>query len=72
VTFMVSGKRIPGCISKAASAGNSFTVTCAYRPAVRGGVTISATFTPSGDNFDGSVTSSARFSVINRTGNRGA
>jgi len=71
VTFMVSGKRIAGCISKPANAGNSYTVNCAYRPAIRGSVTISATFTPSGDNFNGSVSSSAKFFVVNRTGNRG-
>ena len=68
VTFMANGKVIPGCVSKAV--GASATVTCSYRPSIRGSVTITVTLYPTSSSYIGATTSSNNV-VAGRTGRRG-
>jgi hypothetical protein len=68
VTFRANGKVIPGCISKAVAA--TATVTCSYRPSIRGSVTITVTLDPTSSSYIGATTSSNNV-VANRTGRRG-
>lgn len=49
VTYLVAGKRIPGCIRKIyTGSGNS---TCSWKPPIRGNQEVSVTFTPTNSNF---------------------
>ena len=49
VTYLVAGKRIPGCIQKNYTGiGNS---TCTWKPSIQGNREISVTFTPNNSNF---------------------
>ena len=49
VTYLVAGKRIPGCIRKNyTGTGNS---TCTWKPSIQGNREISVTFTPNNSNF---------------------
>lgn len=70
ITFRVSGKILPGCKNKSVTAGNSFTVTCSYKPSNRSYVTISATLVPTDVSYLGAVTNSAQYLVTRRTGPR--
>jgi hypothetical protein len=70
ITFRVSGKAIPGCIKKAVTAGNSFTAICSYKPSNHSSVRISATLVPTDVAYTGSVTNTAQYQVIRRTGTR--
>ena len=70
ITFKVAGKILPGCKSKAVNAGNSFTAICSYRPSVHSYVTISATLDPTDSYYVGTVTNTAQYLVLNRTGKR--
>jgi hypothetical protein len=54
VTFLASGKTIPGCKSIAVTNANGGTATCSWKPSVRGAVRISAQFR-SGIYFDQST-----------------
>jgi hypothetical protein len=52
VTFIANGKRIPGCVSvqtvtNTGVTPNTYSATCAWKPATRGAISLSATFTPS-------------------------
>jgi hypothetical protein len=51
VTFIANGKRIPGCVSvqtvtNTGVSPNTYSATCAWKPASRGAISLSATFTP--------------------------
>jgi hypothetical protein len=46
VTFYANGKKIAKCISIATSGSDPFTATCSWKPAVRGPIRVSATFSP--------------------------
>ena len=70
VTFQASGKRIPGCINKSSNAGNSYTVTCSYKPSIRNSVRITVTLNPTSSSYLGNVTESALFQVRPRSGTR--
>ena len=70
ITFRVGGKILPGCKNKVVSAGNSFTTTCSYRPSNHSFVTISATLVPTDSFYTGTVTNTAQYLVIRRTGPR--
>jgi hypothetical protein len=67
ITFLIDGKRIPGCFNKSASVGN---VTCSWKPAVQKAVTISARLTPTNNVYNAS-SASMKVQVIRRTGRRG-
>ena len=67
VTFLIDGKRIPGCINKSGSPGN---VLCSWRPAVQRQVTITATLNPTNNVYNNS-TSSLKVWVVRRSGSRG-
>ena len=66
VRFKADGKIIPGCRSKRASAANSYTVTCSYKPIKRGAITITAILTPTSNNYAESTVSSATYQVSRR------
>lgn len=46
VTFLASGKRIPGCVNRPTSETSPFVVTCSWKPAVQGAVPITMKVTP--------------------------
>ncbi len=49
VTFLVAGKRIPGCLQKVYSGtGNA---TCTWKPSIQGNREVSVIFTPNNSNF---------------------
>ncbi|CAB4331489.1 unannotated protein [freshwater metagenome] len=67
ITFFVDGKRVPGCINRAASVGN---INCSWKPAVQKVSVITASLNPTNSVYNNS-TSSLRVQVIRRTGTRG-
>jgi hypothetical protein len=70
VTFRVAGKVIPGCKNKVVNVSNSFTTICSSRPSIHSYVTIRATLVPTDNNFSETVTNSAQYLVIGRSGSR--
>lgn len=67
VTFLVEGKRIPGCFKKAFSGtGNS---TCLWEPAFQGNREITVTFTPTNNKYT-PVSSKKSFWILKRTTTR--
>ncbi len=66
ITFLIDGKRIPGCNNKVASVGN---VTCSWKPAVQKISTITARLVPTNNVYNPS-TSSLKVQVIRRPGTR--
>lgn len=66
ITFLIDGKRIPGCFNRNASVGN---VTCSWKPAVQKAVTISARLTPTNNVYNAS-SSSMSVQVVRRSGSR--
>ena len=67
VSFRVNNKVIPGCTKKAVLAGG--TVTCTYRPSIRGSITLTATLIPTDSAYIGMTTSSNNV-VAGRSGRR--
>jgi hypothetical protein len=66
----VDGKRIPGCVSKLTTGSYpTATVSCTYRPSVRGQRTLSATAKSVTGGISVSSTS-VKISIGNRTGPR--
>jgi uncharacterized repeat protein (TIGR02059 family) len=70
ITFKVNDEFIPGCRNLKANSGNSYTVTCPYKPSVRGSVVFTVSLTPSSPYFTGTVSTSEKFFIYNRTGKR--
>ena len=71
VTFKSSGVVIPGCKNKLASgSGSSFTVTCSWKPSLRGRVNISAVSTPVDNAISGASAPPVTIVVANRSGTR--
>lgn len=67
VTYLVAGKRIPGCYKKVYSGtGNS---TCIWKPAAQGYREITVTFTPTSNTYS-AATSKRTFLIFKRTTNR--
>jgi hypothetical protein len=66
VTFLIDGKRVPGCINRLASIGN---ISCSWRPAVQKAVVITANLNPTSNVYNNS---SSRLSVqvVRRSGSR--
>ncbi len=71
VTFRSSGVVITGCKNKLATgSGSSFTVSCTWKPSLRGRVNISAVSTPVDNAISGASVSPVTIVVGNRSGNR--
>jgi hypothetical protein len=66
VTFLIDGKRVPGCINRLASIGN---ISCSWRPAVQKAVMITANLNPTNNVYNNS-TSQLAVQVTRRTGAR--
>jgi hypothetical protein len=66
VTFLIDGKRIPGCFKLLAAVGNK---TCSWKPAVQKKVTITAQLIPT-NNVYNSSNASLTVHVIRRSGTR--
>ena len=66
VHFKVNGKTIPGCKSRPANAGNTYTATCNYKPATRSPVSVTAILTPTSNLYGSSTVSSATYQVSKR------
>ena len=54
VTFTVNGKRIPGCIGKRTTLTSPFTVSCTWKPSIRGSAILRASVAPSDSSISGS------------------
>lgn len=70
ITFKVNDKFVAGCRNLVIYAGNNFTATCPYKPSVRGSVMITVILVPSDSNYSGTASSSERFFIYNRVGQR--
>ena len=66
ITFLIDGKRIPGCNNKIAIVGN---VTCSWKPAVQKQSTITARLVPTNDVYNPS-TATLNIQVVRRSGRR--
>ncbi len=66
ITFIIDGKRIPGCNNKVATVGN---VTCSWKPAIQKESTITARLVPTNSVYNPS-TSSLNVRVVRRSGTR--
>lgn len=67
ITFILNGKRIAGCISKATS---GTTASCTWKPSVRGAGRVLAEFKPDGGGLLTSSSSPNDISIVARTGLR--
>ena len=65
--FRANGKNIGRCVSLSLTSGNSFLVTCPYRPTTRGIVTISINFVPTDAGYITQNFTSGQIRVSNRT-----
>jgi len=70
IKFLLNGKVIPGCHSRAANAGNSFVATCAWKPAARNYVSLSMQFTPTNASFFSGRITGPTYLVAARSGRR--
>jgi hypothetical protein len=66
VTFLIDGKRVPGCINRLATIGN---ISCSWRPAVQKAVMITANLNPTNSVYNNS-SSRLAVQVTRRTGAR--
>ncbi len=67
ITYLMAGKRIPGCLNKTYSGtGNS---TCSWKPTTMGAREITVTFTPTNLSFT-AATSRKSFQIFKRTTTR--
>jgi hypothetical protein len=71
VTFRINGKILPGCKNKLATgSGSSHSVTCSWRPANRGIVSLTAAATPTGAGISSTASNPISIMVDRRTGSR--
>jgi hypothetical protein len=71
VTFRANGRVIPGCKNRTTSgSGFNFTISCPWKPSMRGHVTVLATADPVTDGISNVTSSPISVGVINRAGNR--
>lgn len=68
LTFRANNVIIPGC--KNLSANANVVRTCSYRPNSRGYITISVTLNPTDSGYSANTTSTARYFVYQRSGQR--
>jgi VCBS repeat-containing protein len=71
VRFLVGGKRISNCLSKATT-GNAptYTATCSWKPAIHGKQFVTAQLTPSNSSFTAATSAQATIWVFRRSGTR--
>lgn len=67
LTFRSNRKLIPGCNNLKATAGNSFQVSCSYKPSTHGSMKISVTFDPTNPDFIGTTTVTRTYYVLKRS-----
>jgi hypothetical protein len=67
VTYLMAGKRIPGCLKKTYS--GSGISTCSWKPSTMGNREITVTFTPTNSSFT-AATSRKSFQIFKRTTTR--
>ena len=66
VTFLIAGKRIPGCYKKSYTSGN---LTCSWKPSISGLREIAVTYTPNNTEYALS-TNKKSFQILRRTTTR--
>ena len=69
LTFTLAGKRIPGCLNRAAVGATPITVTCTFQPARTGQHIIRAVLIPTIGAYPTTVASVERF-IVKRSGTR--
>ena len=68
VSFYVNGKVLPGCKNRLTSgSGSSHSVTCTWKPSLRGNYAISATSTPTNPSTSGASATPVLVNISNRT-----
>ena len=71
VTFKASNVVIAGCKGKLATgSGSTYTVSCSWKPSKRGGITLTATSSPTNVAIAGATAAPISVAVVNRTGPR--
>jgi hypothetical protein len=71
VTFRAKNVIIPGCKNKTATgSGSSFTVSCTWKPSIRGRVFLTASSVPISVGISGATSTPVAVVVGNRSGNR--
>jgi hypothetical protein len=70
VTFIANGKRIAGCINKASAGSGPITVTCSWRPSVRGPNALTFKVVPTAANNFSTTSASTSVMVGSRTNSR--
>lgn len=71
VTFFANGKRIGGCVSLSTVSSSTITASCEYKPAIRGGISISASLVPADQSsYRSSSVSLSRNPVAKRSNTR--
>jgi hypothetical protein len=69
--FYLDGKRIPGCLTRPTTGSSpNFTVTCNWKPPVKGVHRIYATFTSTDSSYTNATTPVANIQVVPRTNTR--
>ena len=69
VTFTIAGKRISGCLNKAATGSTPITVTCTFKPALTARQKIGATLVPALGAYPTTTSTVERF-ILKRTTRR--
>lgn len=68
VSFYVNGKVLPGCKNKLASgSGSSYSVTCTWKPSLRGDFSVSATSIPISASTSGATAKPILVNIADRT-----
>jgi hypothetical protein len=67
VTLRANRETISGCKNRNLNAGNSFSITCSFRPSTNGFVVITAAFTPTDSMIDARSTVSPTYFVTRKT-----
>lgn len=71
VRFLLSGKKIPGCLSRPTSGSYpNYTATCQWKPPVMGLQNLTAELTPSDNKFNRSTSTIGSFWVLKRSTRR--
>jgi hypothetical protein len=70
VTFYANGKRIAGCIGKATTGSGPITATCAWRPTVRGTISLSFRVVPNASNYFATTSANSTVNIGKRTTTR--
>jgi hypothetical protein len=66
ITFLVNGKRIPGCIGKGASASAPYSATCSWKPTMRGYLDLTFYMVPTDSSLSPVTSGKVRVQAANR------